>query len=93
MSSEQVRRRVVYSGRVQGVGFRATTQAISSRFEVTGFVRNLPDGTVELETEGSPEVTGAFLSAISLRMANNISGQDVTEIPLVGDESQFRITR
>jgi acylphosphatase len=39
---------VLYSGRVQGVGFRYSTKRIASGFEVTGWVKNLPDGRVEL---------------------------------------------
>jgi Acylphosphatase len=45
------RRRIVFSGRVQGVGFRATARAVASRFEVTGWVRNADDGTVEMEVQ------------------------------------------
>ena len=39
---------VLYSGRVQGVGFRYSTKRIASGFDVTGWVKNLPDGRVEL---------------------------------------------
>ena len=41
-----------FSGHVQGVGFRYTTRSVASRFAVTGYVRNLPDGRVELVAEG-----------------------------------------
>lgn len=54
-----IRIRVVYSGRVQGVGFRWQVKQVSGDFVVTGFVRNLEDGTVELLVEGdSSEVRG-----------------------------------
>ena len=43
---------IFYSGRVQGVGFRYTTRMVACGFEVTGEVRNLPDGRVELLAEG-----------------------------------------
>ena len=39
---------VLYSGRVQGVGFRYSTKRIASGFDVTGWIKNLPDGRVEL---------------------------------------------
>jgi len=39
---------IVFSGRVQGVGFRFTCHQIARRYELTGFVKNLPDGSVEL---------------------------------------------
>ena len=55
---ECVRRRVLFSGRVQGVGFRYTTEAVASRFQVTGWVRNVRDGRVELVAEGLPDDCG-----------------------------------
>ena len=45
---------IYYSGNVQGVGFRYTVKSIATGFEVTGAVRNLPDGRVELLAEGAP---------------------------------------
>jgi acylphosphatase len=55
---------IVYSGHVQGVGFRYTTKALAAGFEVTGTVRNLPDGRVELIAEGRRDELEAFRSAI-----------------------------
>ena len=49
------RMQVFYSGNVQGVGFRYTAKTVSTGFEVTGSVRNLADGQVELIAEGSKE--------------------------------------
>jgi acylphosphatase len=43
-----IAKQVFYSGRVQGVGFRYATKQLAAGFEVTGWVRNLPDGRVEL---------------------------------------------
>lgn len=53
MSSDCVRRRLQVRGRVQGVGFRWATQRAARRIGVAGFVRNLPDGSVEAVFEGS----------------------------------------
>jgi acylphosphatase len=60
-----VARQVLYSGRVQGVGFRASVRSIAQGYDVTGTVRNLPDGRVELQaqTRDSEELE-AFLTAI-----------------------------
>ncbi len=54
----------LYSGRVQGVGFRYTVRTVATGFEVTGIVRNLQDGRVELVAEGSKEELDAFLAGI-----------------------------
>ena len=56
--------RVFYTGRVQGVGFRYTVKTVASGFDVVGTVRNLPDGRVELVSEGQPEELDAFRAAI-----------------------------
>lgn len=58
------RLQVCYSGRVQGVGFRYTTKAVALGFEVTGTVRNLSDGRVELVAEGDRTELEAFRRAI-----------------------------
>ena len=55
---------VFYEGRVQGVGFRYTTKQIAMGFEVTGWVRNLPDGRVEMEVRGEEDEVAAFLREI-----------------------------
>ena len=55
---------VYYSGRVQGVGFRYTVKSLTPGFEVTGTVRNLPDGRVELVAEGAREELDAFRQAV-----------------------------
>jgi acylphosphatase len=55
---------VFYSGQVQGVGFRYTVKTVAAGFEVSGMVRNLPDGSVELVAEGSADELNAFRRAI-----------------------------
>jgi acylphosphatase len=56
---------VLYSGRVQGVGFRATVRHAARGYDVTGVVRNLPDGRVELVAEGMRAELEAFLAGIA----------------------------
>jgi acylphosphatase len=55
---------ILYSGRVQGVGFRYTVKSLTPGYDVTGLVRNLPDGRVELIVEGSKEELEAFQRAV-----------------------------
>jgi acylphosphatase len=56
---------VLYSGRVQGVGFRATVRHVARGYDVTGSIRNLPDGRVELIAEGAKAELQAFLEGIA----------------------------
>jgi len=60
----RTRLQIFYSGRVQGVGFRYTVKTLASGFEVTGTVRNLSDGRVEMVAEGTREELEAFRRAI-----------------------------
>ncbi len=59
------RRELRYEGRVQGVGFRFTVQAVARRYEVTGYVRNMPDGSVQLVAEGTPSQLDLFLDDVA----------------------------
>lgn len=85
--------KVVYSGRVQGVGFRWTCQRISKRHAVTGTVKNLADGTVELFADGEPDEVQRFLSEIEAKMHGNLRYIHITP----AEESQtfrtFQILR
>jgi acylphosphatase len=56
---------VFYNGHVQGVGFRYTVKQIAKGFDVTGWVRNLRDGRVELQASGEPAELAAFIDAIA----------------------------
>jgi acylphosphatase len=62
------RRRIYFSGRVQGVGFRYTTERLAKNFDVVGHVRNLPDGRVELLVQGEWPVISEFLTSIVTEM-------------------------
>jgi len=75
---EPVRRATVhYQGRVQGVGFRYTTTTLAERFDVAGFVQNLPDGRVRLVAEGAEDEVEGLLGAVRERLGRNIRGADV----------------
>ena len=56
---------VFYEGNVQGVGFRWTVRHAATGFDVTGWVRNLPDGRVELQVNGEESEVRAFLDRIA----------------------------
>lgn len=61
-AEERIRRRVVVRGRVQGVAFRASTQAQAQRLGVSGWVRNRADGAVEAALEGAPDAVEALIA-------------------------------
>lgn len=58
------RMEILYSGRVQGVGFRYTAKSVATGFEITGTIRNLPDGQVELLAEGTQDELESFRKAV-----------------------------
>ncbi len=76
------RRRVLYSGRVQGVGFRFISQGLAREFGVSGTVRNLADGRVELIAQGDAEVVSSYLGAVSRELAEKIRSVHVEEEPV-----------
>ena len=86
-----VRKHVIYSGRVQGVGFRYTTVTLARRHPVTGYVRNLPDGTVELEVQGEPEAVEALLADVAREFEGYIRDVQVRDVPLREGEDGFEI--
>jgi acylphosphatase len=72
-------KRVLYDGRVQGVGFRYTAQGLAGGYAVGGHVRNLKGGQVELVAEGAADQVDAFLAAVAGRMAHYITRTTVRE--------------
>jgi acylphosphatase len=83
---------VFYSGRVQGVGFRYSVKRIASGYEVVGWVRNRPDGRVELQVDGEKIEAEAFLADIaksSLRY--HIQGIDTHSVEPLVDRTGFVI--
>jgi len=85
------RRQVVYSGEVQGVGFRYTTRSLARGFDVTGYVRNLPDRRVELVVEGSEDQLEGFLAAVAERMYDQIRSVNSDSCPMAEEFADFKI--
>ena len=87
-------RHVFYEGRVQGVGFRATVKHLARGYEVVGWVKNLPDGRVEMQASGETEEVEAFLEAIAeSELKSHIKKVDAHVIPPLTDARGFEITR
>ena len=86
-----IRRTVLFSGRVQGVGFRYTTCRVAEDYAVTGYVRNLPDGRVETVVEGDTSEVERFLAALKAEMASYIREAQQQESPAAGKFRRFEV--
>ena len=85
---------IFYSGRVQGVGFRYTVKMLASGFEVTGLVRNLADGRVELVAEGMKEELEAFRREVQdLEVGRFIRNEQAAWNEATGEFRGFEIVR
>ena len=85
---------MLYSGDVQGVGFRYTVKSVATGFEVAGTIRNLPSGGVELIAEGRRDELEAFRQAIrESGLDHFIRDEDITWAESRGDFRGFEIVR
>lgn len=80
-----------FSGRVQGVGFRYTVKNIALQYDVQGYVRNLPDGRVELVMEGPDDQLDGLLHDVRDRMQTYIQTVDQQTLPATGEFGHFYI--
>ncbi|MFF2274262.1 acylphosphatase [Agromyces sp. NPDC058126] len=88
-----IRRHVLVSGLVQGVGYRYLARKHAERLAVTGWVRNLPDGSVEAEVQGSEAAVDEMLRRLEAGPpGSQVTGLVVTDLDPRDDEG-FRITR
>jgi acylphosphatase len=76
---------------VQGVGFRYTTARLAGRYRVSGYVKNLPDGAVELVAEGAPAELDGLLADIASAMSDYIQRSHVETSAATGRFSNFSI--
>jgi acylphosphatase len=90
-SSSVHRRTCLFTGRVQGVGFRYTVHNLAMPHNVKGYVRNLPDGRVELVMEGPDQDMDHLLDAIRQKMTHFIRRVDTQTQPPTGAFSGFSI--
>ena len=84
-------RHVIFSGRVQGVGFRYTCHRIAMRYDLTGFVKNLPDGSVELLAQGNADDVADCLADIHDSFGTCIRNAETSEVPANPRYTDFRI--
>jgi acylphosphatase len=90
-AEKSIGRTVFYSGRVQGVGFRYTAVAMSRDYPVTGWVKNLDDGRVQLVVEGPAKGVNDFLEAMRQRWKDNLKKEDVQNSDPTGKFKDFHL--
>jgi acylphosphatase len=89
---DQSAKHIVFVGRVQGVGFRFTAYNIANRYHLTGLVRNLLDGTVEMVAQGPPDDIDACVRDINNAFARYIRETKIEEVPPNPQYADFKIT-
>ncbi|WP_294375206.1 acylphosphatase [uncultured Clostridium sp.] len=87
-----IRYSILTAGKVQGVGFRFFTQLTASTLNLTGWCKNLHDGRVQIEIQGSKETVDKFITTI--KKGNNFSRIDeisINSIPVIENEKRYYI--
>ena len=89
--SGQVREHIIFRGRVQGVGFRYQAMYAARDFGLTGWVANLPDGTVEMEVQGAPAAMGRMMKHLRSGHWIRIDDMDLESLQVVPGEKGFNV--
>ncbi len=82
---------IIFTGRVQGVWFRATTQDVAREFDVAGWVRNESDGSVRCVAEGVAGELDRFVVAVQEAKQSNIDNTNITQLDATGEFTSFSI--
>lgn len=85
------RYQIIFRGRVQGVGFRFQTKMLADSLKLTGSVKNMDDGSVEVYIQGSKERILDFFKGIENLKFAVIDSKDINEVSLVEDETDFQM--
>lgn len=88
---EQTAEQIIFRGHVQGVGFRYTACGIASKYELTGFVRNRPDGTVEALMQGGLNAIDLCIGEIKDHFGRHIRDITRTSVPFNPRYTDFQI--
>lgn len=86
----EIRKRIVFYGRVQGVGFRYTAKCLAQSIGLTGWVENEYDGTVLMEVQGREPMIFKLMEGLNHNMFIDITWIDSKDIPLE-EERSFRV--
>lgn len=85
------RLRIIFKGRVQGVGFRFHSLRIATDLNLTGSVKNLYDGSVEVYVQGHTENIDAFVRELDNQRFVRIESKDISKLELKENEDSFEI--
>ncbi len=88
----QAAKHIIFTGVVQGIGFRFTALRIAARFGLAGFVRNLPNGRVEMVAQGSPGDIEQCIRDIEEALTGYITETKIEEITPDSKYKDFKIT-
>jgi len=88
---DNIAKLITFSGMVQGVGFRYTAHRIASRYELTGYVRNLPGGSVEMLTQGNPDDIRDCVEDLKLSFGQYIRNIETQDVEIDSQYSEFMI--
>jgi acylphosphatase len=91
MAVEQAAKYVIFTGHVQGVGFRYTAHSIARQYRVSGHVRNLPDGTVEMLVQGAPADIDNYIQDVQQEFAGHIRETQIEPAPVNPRYRSFEI--
>lgn len=87
----QTAKHIIFTGQVQGIGFRFTALDIANRYKLTGLVRNLPDGTVEMIAQGPSDDVADCIQDIKEAFEGYIRETKTEEIPPDPKYTNFKI--
>ncbi len=87
-----VAKHIIFSGSVQGVGFRFTAHRMAGRHQLTGYVRNLPDGSVEMLAQGPAEDIDDCIRDIQDCLTGYVREVKTVEVPPNPTYTDFKIT-
>ena len=87
-----IAKHIIFKGRVQGVGFRFTAHRIAGLNQLKGYVRNMPDGSVEMLAQGYTEDVDECIKDIKESFAGYIRDTQIQELPIDPRYTDFKIT-
>ena len=85
----EIRKHIIFHGRVQGVGFRYTAKQLARSLGLTGWVKNEYDGTVVMEVQGREPMIFKLMEGLNRNMFIDISWIDSEDIPLENESSFY----